>query len=1163
MGDVVHTELASLANSHIPKPVQARYYYHAARWAQSDDKPAMLYRSYYETALRLNPDLDDRTYLAFGAMSESGIEAVISLLYPLDSEAVAINLFGYLLESGRSADVGAFMDKLATPITNEIRRLHALCLLAAGDADGAWQAFEPALSDNEDNALFQLTAGYIAFWQAIPTKTHSIKKLFPQFFAPGMFSLNDQQIQRIHDALNYVENAINLTNSSISGTLRQTAVSAYFTICVNLPEKHSEAIEKAKVIIAEHPVSGNPLTANSILYLMRLDVDYDWSYIINALSITCKKPYPILWEIDLLGELLVRTGKNEQAWQHLNQFESSFLKANESIRWFDLSIHCLSPLGRLSELEKQIVDLSDDTAELLRIKASFWLHRDEITKALEITNNLVASTGELFDYVNLIGLYRQQRMWQEVIDFSNRCLNHFEHAPAEIVAALVQAWMSLDSPSPTDALAVLKKYKQVFERDGKANEYLRWCMVARIDKCQFPEAWAASERLWKECPNEQLLVERAWLQISLADVPRALQLLKDGIEQGFESPQILILLAHHSLTLDREEAFMWAQRAVERFPSDPKLRMQAMSIGFNSGHSDWAGMQVAVLRQDYSDCNLFQEIKINTLLEWLREGQARAAANWQQFLDGLLPIHLWLDSRRQSLGAEFYWRWHDNCKKPLREHVPFPIAYGGRSVESFDDWKNNALCMDYSACLMAHQLKLFPFLDTSFDVIHIPPSLLGLIQREIHQLAEEQVDRIEQAENLLNRLTELNLTLLSAPKLEAGDFDGLQAQDRLEWALAEQQDLLIVTNLFATELFESGSIPLALEALRISYTDVFTALQNRGELTLDDSPLKSAFRHTADSSNIERLRDGTKLLVDRPFLEYLIQLNGLEAANRIFKLHCIDDIRDQLRADIESHRYRQNIKKSLESLQAELKKLLSKGKLKLLALCPAERHIEQPLSNELTELFLGEDINCPVWIDDRQLSSYQQLSPQAPIIGVHDVLLVLHSRKAITDGKLLECFRQLIRAGIGCRLPPVTYLMKELMQAKIDSNAGALIENSHLTNLRLTVALSLGSKSILSKTPLRQDLQPEIQDYQFQLHRLVDTVMVAIWTNAQLDRQQRVAMADWLYGHFLPQSGRPVFWNAYTDNRIQRLAIEHSFRMSLPWQFIEASRAISEYYRYS
>ncbi|KJV06646.1 hypothetical protein [Methylocucumis oryzae] len=170
--DELTTELASLNGKVIPSEIQARYYYYAARWAQEDDKPAEQYQRYYEIAKRLNSELDDRTYRTFGFKAKKQFDEAIAVLSPLDSEAIAVNLLCCLLDSGRFSEVDGFIDKLQTPVTDEIRRFHALCCLATKNANKAWQIFEPALAENVDHILFQLTAAYITFWQAVASEFH-------------------------------------------------------------------------------------------------------------------------------------------------------------------------------------------------------------------------------------------------------------------------------------------------------------------------------------------------------------------------------------------------------------------------------------------------------------------------------------------------------------------------------------------------------------------------------------------------------------------------------------------------------------------------------------------------------------------------------------------------------------------------------------------------------------------------------------------------------------------------------------------------------------------------------------------------------------------------------------------------------------------------------
>jgi nucleoside phosphorylase len=1157
-------ELASLAGNQISQDIQARYYYLAARWAQEDDKPVEQYTSYYKTARRLNPKIDDRTYRAFELARKRKFDDAIAILSPLDSESVVIFSFKYLLDSGRFSEIDEFMSKLETPVTDEMLRFQALCLLAMRNADGAWQVLTPALSRNQDNILFQLTAAYIAFWQALPIELHSVGVVPPQFFISNMFSLSGDRERQMRVALSYSEQALKNINAEPRSEVKQAVNSAYLAVCVCLPDKHADAIEKAKSVLTE-----NPIDPASILCLMRLMADYDWGHTLDALHKVSEQSDSPIWQIELYTDLLLHTSQDESAWQHLLRFENRF-SANDEDRklyWFDRSVHSLESLGRLSELAERITEL-DDSVEYRRVKAGYWLRSGKISDGITIAKELANNPGTRLDYINLVNIYHQERMWQELAESANLCLERLkEETPAHIAEKLAQALLALNKPK--EALAVLEQYRSVFEREGLINNYYASRMTVQIALGQYLPAWEASEPLWLAKPNEWLLAQRAILQAWMGDVPRAIELLKQGFEQGFQTPQVLMQIAQYSLANDREEAFRYAQDAAELFPDDPQLLLSATMVGFESGHSDWAAMQLGALRRNFPDSGLLQEIKLPTLLEWMHEGQELSRTNWQQFLGGQIPQHLWLDSKRAWFGAEFYWRWHNNHDKPLCQHVPLHMSYGGGTIEPLlNNWQGRTLSMDYSACLIAHELKLFPFLDKAFDEIYIAPCLFAIIGNEIQQLARAQSDLIEQAEQLFKRLDSLPLKWLPEPKLETGEFSGLQYSDRVDWYLAEKHNLWIVKEHFATELFESGDIPEALKSLRTTYADVFAAMEENCELFVGENQLEKISAHGPDPLKIKQLNNCNNLLVDRHFLELLLNLDVLEASAKLFNLNCIDGLREQLLSDIESYRYRHKIKAWLESLQSELKRLQAKRKLKFLTLqrIPEESPDDWHLSLALQQLLLGvEQSEFPVWIDDRLLGSYAtaSASQNAPIVGVHDMLALLYSRKVISEGKFIESFRNLFRAGVGCRLPPVSYFMREIAQAKFDAKSGCLIENSILAKLRESVFLALSPTSILNKEPLRPDLLPEEAMFRFQLHRLADAAMVEIWTSDNFDRSQRSAMADWLYYQFLPQRGRPVsFGEKFSIEPIHQLAMEHSFRMSLPWTFLNQPHAISEYFQW-
>ena len=1148
-------ELAALARSSVPSQVQARFYYHAARWAQEDGKSASLYTQYYQTAMRLAPSFDDRTYRAFEAVTVKRIDTAIDILRPFNTESVVLNLCRHLLDAGRASEADDLLEPLKIPLTDAIRRMRALCRLASRDPEGAWRMLEPAMLGQKDNALFQFTAGYIAFWQAIPAEFQRSETLGPVLFQPGIISFDAQRTQRINESLVFLQAALSLVAANSKNVLWRDTRNAILAVSILLPKYHAKAIEMAMAALSDDPIAPIPAWC-----LHRLGTDYDWTRTLSALTATCREPLPPLWALDLLTELLLKTGKLDSAWRYLERFQYRYSTDDEKGCWLERAIRCLGALGRLSELEPRLNILSDN-AEHRRLRAAYWNACREVEKTLAIAEDLVREPGELIDHVNLIHLYGRQCMWSEVTSSADGCLHRFADAPAEVADALVRARLELNEPAA--ALEILQAYQSAYERDGMLDDYYARCLSVYGVVGDHQKAFDASEFLWQRHPTAQLLTQRAHLQFLLGETPRALEMLKQGVEQ-YKTPQILIGIARHSLSQNREEAFTWAQRAVDLFPADPQVRASAMHIAFDAGHGDWASMQLVTLTRDFPDSGLLEAVKLPTVLDWMRERQAQSAMHWQSFVEGRYPFHLWVDRMTESLGAEFYWRWHFN-----RDHLPserefFPLAFGGRPASTqLVEWRGRTLIMDYTACLTAHLLKLFPCLENALDEILVPPSLFGIIQAEILRLSQNQTDRIEQAEELLARLKDGAVALLPAPILGPGDFSGLQPADRINWRLAEQHGLWIVEDHFATELFETGEIPPGLVALRITEAAVLNMLQSSGELILEDRGDARFSDQISPVHSQTRLEPGASLLVNRPFLERLHELNGLEAAADNFKLFCLNDVPDQLRSEIEQYHYRQKIKVWLEGLLAVLKRLRSKGKLKALVIRrpTGESSAHQMLAHELTELLSGaEDSSYPIWIDDRLLSSYSKIGNHSPIVGIHDILDLLHFRQAITDGKYRECHRELIRSGVICRLPPPEYLLDELKQAQFDPNTEVLIENQPLSQLRQAIAAMLTSENVLGKMPLRQDMMAEEIQFKVKLWLLVDETMALIWLADNLDHRHHAAMADWLFDCFLPNCGRCIISEGFKNDLLKGLAFEHSLRMGLGWRFMDQPRAAKSYY---
>jgi len=556
-------ELATLAVSAVPAPVQARYFYHAARFAQEDGKPPSQQNKYHQTALHLNPDLDDRTYRAFQAVSKGNIELAIDSLRPFDDESVCLNLCRHLLEADRWSDVDNLLGSEDARTTDEVRRMRAICRLAGGDFAGAWSMLEPALGRHQENPLFSLTASYVAFWQAVPPDLHRPGNFGPGLFTSGVFTMDENRRQRLDDSFRLCRNALDLIPAKSKNVLQRDVRDACIAVGTAIPQYHDQAAALAEVALREDPMAPVPAWA-----LLRLQRDHDWVPTVSALRAICDGPNPQTDQIALLADLLMTLREPKVAWHYLERIESRNGTPDEKGHWFERAIRCLGQLGRLSDLETRLSDLSD-SPEHRRLNAAYWSARNEPEKVREIVEALVNAPGTRLDHVNLVSLHRAQMEWFEVSFSARCCLRKFPDISAEVIDALAMAWLELRQPS--EALVVLTDYQATYERDGMLDAFFFRTMTTQGALGQYDKAFEASEALWQRRPNADLLSRRAQLQFLLGDIPRAVEILKQGIHDGFEAPDNLISVAHLSLTYNREEAFLWARKAVERYPDNPQV----------------------------------------------------------------------------------------------------------------------------------------------------------------------------------------------------------------------------------------------------------------------------------------------------------------------------------------------------------------------------------------------------------------------------------------------------------------------------------------------------------------------------------------------------------------------------------------------------------------
>src|SRR5262249_32201097 len=119
------------------------------------------------------------------------------------------------------------------------------------------------------------------------------------------------------------------------------------------------------------------------------------------------------------------------------------------------------------------------------------------------------------------------------------------------------------------------------------------------------------------------------------------------------------------------------------------------------------------------------------------------AKRWELYRAAQLPVHGFMDAEAQPLGVEWSMRFRSNRSvNPWDQKYPVFVKHGGRGAFELEiDTKG--LIAGYTAILIAHELNLIQVVEKTFSRIVIPPSLLVVLQADIHKARQFQPSRLQ------------------------------------------------------------------------------------------------------------------------------------------------------------------------------------------------------------------------------------------------------------------------------------------------------------------------------------------------------------------------------------------------------------------------------------
>ncbi|MDQ0876512.1 hypothetical protein QFZ77_005171 [Paenibacillus sp. V4I3] len=1087
----------------MPVNVAAQFYLKAALWGMEDSTYSKEIEEYHRKAKFLDPLIDDRIFQANKLSLEDDYEQAIKVLQPLDGEAVLISAFNIFLKNDKGAEVEKLLLESKVKLTPLIHQALARCFLQAGSYERATREIEKAMNQDEYMPVHYLIAGYIKYWQGIPSDLQSNRfQIFPPLWVDDIIP-TAEQLKHLESAIDFFKIAKNRANLLGATELEHSCRLAIFLTYALLPKHKAWADKEALSILKEDP--GNLFAFSYSIYNdLVLNETEHVQPIINAIQ---RNEANVLLIKSLILYYL-NTKKFESALELIEDYKIEFIQNDMSSEWSYLMAQYLSSVGEQETLESFLFNndgISDSDKTIMRL---CMLHNNKI-ETIHTAKKVVELRGKRIDYYNLARLLYQNNEWGELIDTTKKWIETYPDVRAVELLAEAQSRIQ----DFTGCLETLENYLQIFP-DYELSYHSKSMKIQALQNLgQLEAAIEEADNLWTHAPDEELLMTRSFLYQSLGDIVKVITILKEGIYDGIDSKEVYFYLTKMLVPTFPDEAYRYAIEAMEKYKNE-ETYLHAISIGFATSHDNEAGELLSKFQVLFPESTQLKLVSVPDLLKMSDAHHERYRANHELYAAGKIPIQLLLVSENSAYGAWFYnlWQTNKDLDQPIK--YTFPLLFGGRGHETLKNYQGDCITLEYSACLTAHMLDLFPILIERFSRILISPNLINCIHSDLGKMRSHQPSVNYARQKLRRKLERIQVQEIVLPEI-VEKTDDVVIQDAREWEAALEHNAYIVTNQFATDLLhEDKQVPDELQKLQVKIHEVLLSLISIGDLSEEALNGTQFEGLTGRQEVVNKLIEASNpLLVDEVCLDVLAKHDWLEIVTSHFTILIPTDVKKSLQMQQELEERREESIRWLEGLLRILRDLADEEVIEFLPKAPIENDEATPIMLQIVDLLNQTyDAAAAVWIDDRHLNSYVFTGQQSQIVSIIDIIEHLYEKKFLTTPMYIGKLNKLYQSQVQFHVPPAAYVVQLLRQSRVDTH-GNILETKQLKSLRYALSAALSKKSLLGKESLHNKPSSEIRLYLAQLNKMINNALREIWQNDQSDELWSISASNWLFTH--------------------------------------------------
>ena len=1094
-------KILSVETNNMSPKVAARYYLMSATWLLIDEPDSENIELHYNKAIEVYPELDTRAFRAKMAAIKGDYQAALNILTPLDKEVIINAVLELLIASGQGCDAERYLDQYSFPLKDTTHHLLSLCFLQELNFIQAEKENKIALSAIPNSPIYLFAAGIIAYYEGLPADLRT-KNLVTCWYEPGILNPSNAQLLSFQTALEYFCDARRQAEAFGASPMSRMIRDVWISTAEILPCHRELARREALKILAEERCNESIIRyilSNNIKGIDEIDFTPLFD-LINDGKATSGQIYAA-------ALLLINQKKYDNAVLLLNKWER---ECKEDSSWIAIKVHALTLGEKYDDAREVLCKKSVDEATSYRLNLFISIHENEENRAIELARIAAENYGTRLDIRNRAIVSRQFKNWGETLKATQVWIESFPDALA--FELHIEALYSLKKWQ--DCLNAIANYEETITNDMGAIRVRYFKMESNYKLGRFFDSLKVANELWKNERDEDLLIKRARLNLSLGDKPKAIIILKDGIEEDrIISEQILGNLSQLLIQENPGEAFLYAEKLLDLYPDNPQVYMFLINIGFRTGHDKDVTPILTEFNKKYPQSELLQRKTFADIVEMSKKYQEESRWRWEKWAEGEFLLHAILDMDNTPLSIDFNWRWYGN-ERAAYEQIPFPIVYGGRVDDKLTE-KSSAIFLDYSACLTAHALDIFPALEVCFSTFIVAPSLMLVIEKELELLAPNQPHRYEEQKKVLDYIEKLPIKILQATVDKDVLEKGLEYSDAVKWKLAEENNALIVTDSFVGDMVNEAGVPEELRQLQVTTGEMVTWLIDSGFVA---SGVNDTYPHMGiiRPDVVEKLTSGMSLIIDTPFFEWSIKLALIadltDHFNIVIPQYTVDTIKGQL------HMWERKleVKNWLKRLLNKLGDLHKKRKLvfgPLPEMDEADINANESLGVLIREAlyFAKEDnMGTSIWFDDRYINSYSQCE-KSRLVNVFDIIDILHDNNAIGIREYRNKLYALYKSNVQFYVPSISYVLEALIDAK--QRQGVLVENEDLRVIRKYIARALDNNSLIGKKKLPHNAISEATGFSMRLHLNFYTLLIRVWSCKGKDEQWQRAAANWLLAY--------------------------------------------------